>query len=316
VQPNHVAPQRLSRSALLIDDDAAPHDVARSARIAVRLILASIAVLGLLQVIALPTQDPLRGTISGLVYAPAGGVLFAVMGALCVAGSVILAVSLARLGARKAAAAVWIWCFALTVASVVPTDPPNAIGVSLAAEIHRDAAAVMFAVLPIAALLVAHRFHRSATLRARRALRRSAVAAAMAGALQLPMSIPSLFPGTTIAALPAVNALYAVRGLAERALFVALLFVLIRTAAVVTRVASVRLPDAELGAAPRADRGGYHIPGYRSAPPVVESGRLCHEETPAGPRSRDRFGVGGSEEPFDRLRPRVQGQVERRPVNG
>jgi hypothetical protein len=78
---NHGALQRLSRSVLLINNDAAPHDVARSARIAVWLILTSIAVLVLLQLIALPTQDPLRGTISGLVYAPAGAALFAVMGA-------------------------------------------------------------------------------------------------------------------------------------------------------------------------------------------------------------------------------------------
>jgi hypothetical protein len=225
--------------------------------LAVRLILASIAVLVLLQLIALPTQDPLRGTISGMVHAPAGGVLFAAMGTLCVAGSVMLATSLARLGARKAAAAVGIWCGALAVAAVVPTDPPGAVGVSLAAEIHRDAAAVMFAAMPVAALLVsAHRFHRAAGLdRAQRALRHSAIAAALAGALQLPMSIPSLFPGTAVASWPAVAALYSVRGLAERALFVALLLVLVRIATVVTRVDAARLRETGRGNASQPGEG-------------------------------------------------------------
>jgi hypothetical protein len=225
--------------------------------LALRLILASIAVLVLLQGMALPTQDPLRGTISGMVHAPAGAVLFAAMGTLCVAGSVMLATSLARLGARKPAAAVGIWCGALAVAAAVPTDPPGAMGVSVAAEIHRDAAAVMFVVMPVAALLVAaHRFQRSAGLdSAQRALRRSAVAAALAGALQLPMSIPSLFPGTAVASWPAVAALYSVRGLAERALFVALLLVLVRIATVVTRVDAARLATAGRGDAPQTGGG-------------------------------------------------------------
>lgn len=233
---------------------AAQHDVARTARVAVRFILASIAVLLLLQALALPTQDPLRGTISGMVHAPAGILLFAAMGTLCVTGSAMLATSLARLGARKAAVAVWIWCGALAVAAVVPTDPPGALGVSLAAEIHRDSAGVMFTALPVAALLVAaHRSHRSAALRhAQRALRRSATVAALAGALQLPMSIPSLFPGTAIASWPAVEALYSVRGLAERALFVALLLVLIRTATAVTLAGAAQLRDAARSDVPRA----------------------------------------------------------------
>jgi hypothetical protein len=254
-RPNHGAPQRLSRSALLINHDAAPQDVARSARIAVWLVLTSIAVLVLLQLIALPTQDPLRGTISGLVYAPAGAALFAVMGALCVAGSVMLAASLARLGARKAAAAVWIWCFALAVASLVPTDPAGAIGVSLAAEVHRDAAAVMFAAMPIAGLLVAtHRFHDSASpLPAQRALRRAAIVAAVMGVLQLVVSIPSLFPDTAIASWPATQALYSVRGLAERALFIALLFVLVRTTTVVMHVGPALRQQAARGEAPQTN---------------------------------------------------------------
>jgi hypothetical protein len=194
-----------------------------------------------LQLGALATVDPLRGTISGMVYAPGGFLLFAAMGALCVTGSAMLAVSLVRFGSRKAAVAVGIWCVALAVAAVVPTDPPGATSVSLAALIHRDAAAVMFAAMPIAGLLVAaHPFPEGTVSPARqRAVRRASIAAAVMGVLQIAVSIPSLFPRAAVSAWPAVHTLHSVRGLAERALFLALLVVLVRIAAVVSRASAL-----------------------------------------------------------------------------
>lgn len=234
LSPRTTPPTFIARQSVSAPGRTGQHDIARSARAAIRLILASIAVLAVLQLISLPSLDPLRGTISGMVYAPGGNLLFVAMGALCVTGSAMLATSLARLGARKAAAAVGVWCLALAVAAVVPTDPPGVAVASLAAEIHRDAAAVMFAAMPLAGLLVAaYRFHGSAGPSAsQRALRRASVAAALVGLLQLAVSIPSLFPDTAIASWPAVRTLYSVRGLAERALFVALLVVLVRVGAV------------------------------------------------------------------------------------
>lgn len=230
-----VAPQSLSRTRTFTwsaDEHAA--------RRAIGLIAASIALLVVLQLGALGTVDPLRGTISGMVYAPGGFVLFAAMGVLCVTGSAILAVSLVRFGSRKAAVAVGIWCVALAVAAVVPTDPPGVMEVSLAALIHRDAAAVMFAAMPVAGLLVAaHPFARGAVPPARqRAVRRASIAAAVMGVLQIAVSIPSLFPDAAVSSWPAVDALYSMRGLAERALFVALLVVLVRIAAVVSRASA------------------------------------------------------------------------------
>jgi hypothetical protein len=220
-----------------------------TARRANGLVLASIALLVVLQLGALSTTDPLRGTISGMVYAPGGFLLFAAMGALCVAGSAILAVSLARSGAWKAAVAVGIWCGALAVAAVVPTDPPGAAAVSMAAVIHRDAAAVMFAAMPVAGLLVAaHRFAGGAAVLARqRALRRASIAAALVGLSQLAVSIPSLFPDAAVSSWPAVGALYSVRGLAERMLFISLLIVLVRIGAVVSKVERAAAPRAALG---------------------------------------------------------------------
>lgn len=208
----------------------------RTVRLAVGFVLMSIAVLLALQAVALATMDPLRGTISGMVYAPGGFLLFAAMGALCATGSALLAVSLARRGAVAAAALVVIWCLALAVAAVVPTDPHGVAAVSLAAEIHRDAAAVMFTAMPLAGLLVAaRRLAGDAELTARqRSLRRASLAAAAAGLLQIAVSVPSLFPGSAVASWPAAEVLYSVRGLAERALFVVLFVVLIRIAVVVS----------------------------------------------------------------------------------
>lgn len=243
-------------------------EIVRSARVASKLVIASIVVLVVLQVVALPLLDPLRGTISGMVHAPGGVLLFAVMGALCATGSVMLAVSLARLGAAKAAVAVGVWSVALAVAAIVPTDPPGVFDVSLAAEIHRDAAAVMFAAMPIAGLLAAaHRFGASPAVRvAQRSLRTAAITSAIIGAMQVLVSIPSLMPDSTMAAWPAVQALFAVRGLAERALFVALLLVLIRIAAVVSLGST---------AEPQAARGGHDAALGRSLADQVGVLAMC-----------------------------------------
>jgi hypothetical protein len=94
----------------------------------------------------------------------------------------------------------------------------------------------MFAAMPIAGLLAAaHRFGSGSAILARqRALRRASGVAALVGLLQLAVSIPSLFPDSAVASWPAVTALYAVRGLAERTLFIALLVVLLRIAAVIS----------------------------------------------------------------------------------
>lgn len=224
-RPVIVAPHRVSAPPRSIRGGAA-----LPSRIAVGLIGASFAALAVLQAIALPVLDPIQGTISDMFYAPGGGWLFPAMGALCVAGSAILAAALARLDARKAAAAVGIWCLALAVAAVVPTDPPGAAAMSLAAEIHRDAAAVMFIAMPLAGLLVARmRFDAGSRVVAlQRKLRRASIASALFGMTQVVAGIPSFFPHSAIAAWPAVVTMYQVRGLAERALFVALILVVAR----------------------------------------------------------------------------------------
>ncbi|MBX6386073.1 MAG: DUF998 domain-containing protein [Microbispora sp.] len=99
--------------------------------------------------------DPLTATISQYFYAPDGWLLPVSLTSIAV-GSAVLAVRLFRLGRldRHAALLVGMWSACLLLAAGFPTDPLGA-PLSLSGNIHRYAAFVAFASLPVAGLLVA-----------------------------------------------------------------------------------------------------------------------------------------------------------------
>lgn len=185
-----------------------------------RLVTAGLVVLAVVQLVALATIDPVRATVSDLVYAPGGAWLFPLSGALTVAGSVMLALRAHRSGNIRAAGALAVWCLALTMATLFPTDPPGLDGISTAAQIHRWAAAVMFVAAPVAGWFAAS--CAPATWSAR--LRSRSIWCAVTGVVQFAFSLPSLLPVS--ASWPFAQALFEVRGLAERVLFVAMIAVI------------------------------------------------------------------------------------------
>jgi hypothetical protein len=130
----------------------------RSAPTAVVAAAVGIAVWGILvlHVAALSSAvDPLRHTISDYVALPGGQlVLGLAAGALAVAGAV-LAVAAHRGGAdRLTVALLGSWALAMALAGIFPTNLPDT-PPDLVAAVHRYAGAWVFAVLPVAALLLA-----------------------------------------------------------------------------------------------------------------------------------------------------------------
>lgn len=99
--------------------------------------------------------DPLTATISQYFYAPDGWLLPLSLTSIAV-GSAVLAVRLDRLGRldRRAALLVGLWSACLLLVAGFPTDPLGA-PLSLSGNIHRYAAFVAFASLPVAGLRVA-----------------------------------------------------------------------------------------------------------------------------------------------------------------
>ncbi|TQS18744.1 DUF998 domain-containing protein [Microbispora hainanensis] len=99
--------------------------------------------------------DPLTATISQYFYAPDGWLLPLSLTSIAV-GSAVLAVRLDRLGRldRRAALLVGMWSACLLLVAGFPTDPLGA-PLSLSGNIHRYAAFVAFASLPVAGLRVA-----------------------------------------------------------------------------------------------------------------------------------------------------------------
>ncbi|TQS30482.1 DUF998 domain-containing protein [Microbispora sp. KK1-11] len=99
--------------------------------------------------------DPLTATISQYFYAPHGWLLPVSLTSIAV-GSAVLAVRLDRLDRldRRAALLVGMWSACLLLVAGFPTDPQG-LPLSLSGNIHRYAAFVAFASLPLAGLLVA-----------------------------------------------------------------------------------------------------------------------------------------------------------------
>lgn len=228
-------------------------------RLASRLILGGLALLGVLQASAMAAVDPVRDTISNLVHAPGGALMFALSSMLTLAGAAVLLREVARRGSRVGVALLVVWVLALAAATVFPTDPFGIDEISLSSEIHRWAAAVMFTATPLLGWVVAHRLraeHRAgsheasggvAVRAAVRGLRWRSTFAAVAGLAQILFSVPSLFPTSAAAANGTLQFLFDYRGLAERVLFIALMAVLAGVANAVATEHHVRTPELRAG---------------------------------------------------------------------
>jgi hypothetical protein len=185
--------------------ERAPHPVPRTGRTertapTVRTTVAAavgIAAWGVLvlHVAALSSAvDPLQHTISDYVALPGGYlVLGLAAGAMAVAGAV-LTVAAHRAGAgRLVVGLLGSWAVAMAVAGIFPTNLPDT-PPDVVAAVHRYAGAWVFAVLPVAALLLA----RGPAVResARRRVRVLAVLAGVLAAAFLLAHLPIVVLGS------------------------------------------------------------------------------------------------------------------------
>jgi hypothetical protein len=237
----------------------------RCARLARAAVTGAVVLFAVLQVAALGRLDPVRTTISDLIFAPGGRWLFPVAGLLMAAGSAAVAVLLTAGRRRGAAALVTLWCAGLLLVTAFPTDPPGAPGTSVPALLHRYAGLVMYLALPLAGWFAsttqrgpAARYVNTGSAAAAgspnpavlgaaasvtpldlRRVRRLSIASAGAGLAFLIGQLPQMMPDSPIAGL-ALG--LRVPGLAERVLFVVLLMLLgaMLRAALAGRAAATR----------------------------------------------------------------------------
>ncbi|MCE0767563.1 DUF998 domain-containing protein [Pseudonocardia kujensis] len=102
-----------------------------------------------------PAVDPLVHTVSDYVLLPGGHLVLAIAAAALALAATVLAGAAARAGASRAPVALLAsWAAAMVVAGVVPTNVPGT-PPDLSAAVHRYAGAWIFAVLPLAVLLLA-----------------------------------------------------------------------------------------------------------------------------------------------------------------
>ena len=132
--------------------------LARPAKAAIVAATASIPPIILLHLNATGAVEPVGWTISDYVVTlPYGIPLFAMTTGALAVGAVALAGGLARLaGTRTVRVLLAVWAIALLVAAVFPTNlrgtPEN-----VSSNVHLIAGAVIFAVLPVAGLLLARK---------------------------------------------------------------------------------------------------------------------------------------------------------------
>ncbi|MEU7817414.1 DUF998 domain-containing protein [Pseudonocardia sp. NPDC049154] len=166
-----------------------------------------------------PAVDPLVHTVSDYVLLPGGHLVLAIAAGALALGATVLAVAARRAGGSGTAVGLLgSWAAAMVVAGVVPTNVPGT-PPDLAAAVHRYAGAWIFAVLPVAVLLLARGPAVRATAR-RRVVALALVTAALSGAFLL-AHLPIVVAGS-----PAFPLL----GGVERVLYGAVTALLITTA--------------------------------------------------------------------------------------
>ncbi|WP_345416882.1 DUF998 domain-containing protein [Pseudonocardia xishanensis] len=99
--------------------------------------------------------DPLRHTVSDYVVLPGGHLVLGIAAAAMALAGAALATACHRRGTgRLPVLLLGSWAVAMAVAGIFPTNPPGT-PADVAAAVHRYAGAWVFAVLPVAVLLIA-----------------------------------------------------------------------------------------------------------------------------------------------------------------
>jgi hypothetical protein len=144
--------------------------------------------------------DPLRHTLSDYVVLPGGYLVLGIAaGAMALAGG-LLAVDAHRLRAGRAVVLLFAsWAVAMAVAGIFPTNPPGT-PPDVVAAVHRYAGAWVFAVLPVAVLLLARALP-TAPLAVRRRLTALAVLTGLLAAGFLLAHVPIVVLGSPAFAL-------------------------------------------------------------------------------------------------------------------
>ncbi|MCE3554985.1 DUF998 domain-containing protein [Pseudonocardia sp. RS11V-5] len=115
----------------------------------------AVAVLHVAGALHSPVVDPLVHTVSDYVLLPGGHLVLGIAAAALALAATVLAGAAARAGASRAPVGLLAsWAVAMVVAGVVPTNAPGT-PPDLSAAVHRYAGAWIFAVLPVAVLLLA-----------------------------------------------------------------------------------------------------------------------------------------------------------------
>jgi hypothetical protein len=178
-----------------------------------------------------PAVDPLVHTVSDYVLLPAGHLVLGIAAAALALGATVLTVAAGRAGGSRAAVALLAsWAAAMAVAGIVPTNVPGT-PADVAAAVHRYAGAWIFAVLPLAVVLLAHGPAIRVAAR-RRVVGLALLTAALSGAFLL-AHLPIVVAGS-----PAFPLL----GGVERVLYGAVTALLITTALALREPATAETP--------------------------------------------------------------------------
>jgi hypothetical protein len=205
-------------------------------------VFAALALLPMItaHVIGAGVVDPLTDPISWYAFVPGGSLMIITGGALLALLGGLLTVRMYRSGLVTGilpGVAMAVFCLALIMVGLCPTDPPDS-PVSISAIVHRVSAGTAFAVLPLVGLRVAACCRRPVS-RLPLLLRRSAVLlGALVGAF-LSIHLPLAFLGSGIAAF----------GFLERAGFVIMIGYLFLLGATIDREGAGRPGPDRAGAA-------------------------------------------------------------------
>ncbi len=188
-----------------------------------------------------------------------------------------------RHGRTVLAAVVAVGSAALLLATIFPTDPPGLDAISLPAQIHRWAAAVMFVAVPIAGWLSSGCGPGGTRRPQERRVRLLSIACAATVVASMTVQIPKVFSGPVADLLvPALAA----AGLIERILMVlmlALLVAIARTLQTAPAAGSVRAVGPRVAARRGVRRG------TRGAPPEFAFRQLVERDAASRPRAGDRI---------------------------
>jgi Protein of unknown function (DUF998) len=217
-------------------------------------VIVALLPLGFLHLDAIGAVDPLQDVISDYVFRPGGYALLGIAALCLAAASVVLAAGLRHAGlprSRWPAALLGSVALALVLVAVFPTHPADT-PAGLVSTVHRAAGGWVFAMVPLAAWMVARRARSAAAWQpAAPALSRLAGATGVLSAVFLLSHVPIVIAGSP--GFPLIGGV-------QRVLFAAVMLVLVATARA-TRLAV----DRALGPAAILSRPELPDPRLRGA---------------------------------------------------